>query len=173
MNSNVLVLVVLLGYTASSAFGFQCYVCNSQNHTDCGSPPSERHLKNCEELHYENNEKGESYKVCRLQVIQTVDKKAIFDRRCGWKKHNENRESCILTRKSVFEHFHLRGLPNPDDRVKRRFGLRFRAISHPVKTLSVARRRDFPPGSFGSGRNEPTCFRRSAFAFEFRSSASK
>ena len=100
MNSLSLVVVVLLGYAASSAFGFQCYICNSKNNSDCGSPPAERHLKTCEEHRYDNNA-GESFKVCRLQIIQSERDGIIYDRRCGWKKHNENRETCILTGEST------------------------------------------------------------------------
>ncbi|XP_003745014.1 uncharacterized protein LOC100905489 [Galendromus occidentalis] len=96
-HASILGAVVVLGFTVSSSFALQCYVCNSKNDTDCGSPPSERHLKNCDDLHYENNENGESFKVCRLQVMQSPTHGPAYDRRCGWKKHNENRETCILT----------------------------------------------------------------------------
>lgn len=80
----------------ASAWAFQCYVCNSKNDTGCDSPPREEYLKTCEDLHYSNHG-SQAFTVCRLQVINSENKGVIYDRRCGWIKHNENRETCTLT----------------------------------------------------------------------------
>lgn len=91
-----LVGVVVLMLACSGADAFTCYVCNSRNHTGCGSPPSDEHLKTCEDLHYDHRE-GQPFTVCRLQVTNSEGGTPLYDRRCGWIKHNENRETCLLT----------------------------------------------------------------------------
>lgn len=96
MQNLVKVCAVVLVALVSSTIAFQCYVCNSKHDEGCTSPPREEYLKTCEDLKYSNH-KSEAFSVCRLQVITSEKEGTFYDRRCGWIKHNENRETCLLT----------------------------------------------------------------------------
>lgn len=72
MSSQLVLLLPIAAVVLSlspGAFGFKCYVCNSNNDTACAKSPLEkRFLVDCNTIQYPLNEDRNPYVVCRHQV---------------------------------------------------------------------------------------------------------